>query len=127
MREAYAGLHRRGYAHSVEVWQAGALVGGLYGVALGQVFHGESMFSRASDASKTAMAVLVHVLARAGYQLIDCQVHNPHLESLGARNIPRRKFLGHLPPAGPISPPPPWPVEWPSTETIHAPGVRHAP
>jgi leucyl/phenylalanyl-tRNA--protein transferase len=126
MREAYAALHDLGYAHSVEVWRGDELVGGLYGVALGRVFHGESMFSRASDASKTALAVLAQVLARAGYHLIDCQVHNPHLESLGARNIARRDFLRQLP-AEAISPPPPWPVEWPSTGTIHAPDVQRAP
>jgi leucyl/phenylalanyl-tRNA--protein transferase len=92
MTDAYCELHRLGYAHSVEVWQHGKLVGGLYGVALGAVFFGESMFHRATDASKMA---LVH-LAGLGYGMIDCQMHTPHLASLGAREIPRREFVGKL-------------------------------
>lgn len=92
MLEAYSGLHRDGHAHSVECWQAGHLVGGLYGVAIGCVFFGESMFSAATDASKVALANLVEHLIAWGYRLIDCQIHNPHLESLGAERIPRARF-----------------------------------
>jgi len=93
MVEAYHRLHRLGYAHSVESWYAGELVGGLYGVALGRVFYGESMFTRKSDASKVALVHLVDFLRRHGFDLIDCQVTTAHLQSMGAREIPRRKFL----------------------------------
>ena len=117
MRKAYQRLHETGYAHSVEVWQADTLVGGLYGVALGRMFFGESMFSRATDASKTALVALVTQLTHIGYQLIDCQVSNPHLESLGARNVTRAEFAQFLPGPGAI-PPPKWPVEWPATECL---------
>ncbi len=89
---AYVDLHRHCLAHSVEVWQEGELVGGLYGVALGRVFFGESMFSRRSNASKTAMVYLCQALQSWGYRLIDCQVRTEHLVSLGAREIPRREF-----------------------------------
>ncbi len=92
MLDAYSNLHRAGYAHSVECWSAGHLVGGLYGVAIGRVFFGESMFSTATDASKVALANLVERLLAWGYHLIDCQIHNPHLESLGAERIPRAAF-----------------------------------
>jgi len=92
MIEAYRGLHRLGYAHSVETWIDGDLAGGLYGVAIGRVFFGESMFSRARDASKIALAALVAHLESAGFGLIDCQMRTPHLETLGAREIPRRRF-----------------------------------
>ena len=96
MRVAYARLHNAGYAHSFETWREGELVGGLYGVALGRMFYGESMFSRATDASKVALVKLVEVLKSRGFPLIDCQVHTPLLESLGAREIPRREFLRAL-------------------------------
>jgi len=96
MRVAYARLHNAGYAHSFETWRDGELVGGLYGVALGRMFYGESMFSRATDASKVALVKLVEVLKSRGFPLIDCQVHTPLLESLGAREIPRREFLRAL-------------------------------
>jgi leucyl/phenylalanyl-tRNA--protein transferase len=96
MIEAYRGLHRLGYAHSVETWIDGDLAGGLYGVAVGRVFFGESMFSRARDASKIAFAALVAYLTSAGFGLIDCQMHTRHLETLGAREIPRRRFSGLL-------------------------------
>lgn len=96
MLEAYRRLHRLGHAHSVETWIDGALAGGLYGVAIGQVFFGESMFSRARDASKIALAALVAHLESAEFRLIDCQMRTPHLESLGARQIPRRRFAGIL-------------------------------
>ena len=96
MRVAYARLHNAGYAHSFETWRDGEIVGGLYGVALGRMFYGESMFSRATDASKVALAGLVEVLKGRGFPLIDCQMHTPLLESLGAREIPRREFLRTL-------------------------------
>jgi leucyl/phenylalanyl-tRNA--protein transferase len=96
MKKAYARLHRAGYAHSFETWRNGALVGGLYGVALGRMFYGESMFSRATDASKVALVALVRELRARGFPLIDCQVHTPLLASLGAREIPRRSFLREL-------------------------------
>lgn len=92
MLEAYRELHRLGYAHSVETRIDGELAGGLYGVAIGGVFFGESMFSRVRDASKIALAALVAHLDAAGFGLIDCQMRTPHLESLGAREIPRRRF-----------------------------------
>ena len=93
MQAAYLALHQAGHAHSVETWLQGDLVGGLYGVAIGRMFYGESMFSRATDASKVALVGLVGFLKERGFPLIDCQVHTPLLESLGAREIPRRAFL----------------------------------
>ncbi|MFZ1326943.1 MAG: leucyl/phenylalanyl-tRNA--protein transferase, partial [Candidatus Contendobacter sp.] len=93
MHRAYCRLHRLGHAHSIEVWQAGALVGGLYGVAIGQVFFGESMFSTLSDASKTALAGLALQWQRWGCAFIDCQVHTEHLARMGAVNIPRTDFM----------------------------------
>jgi|SRR5882672_736067 len=92
MIDAYLELHRLGHAHSVETWIDGGLAGGLYGVALGGVFFGESMFSRARDASKIALVALVERLKGEGGELIDCQMHTPHLEKLGAREIPRARF-----------------------------------
>ncbi|RKZ73851.1 MAG: leucyl/phenylalanyl-tRNA--protein transferase [Gammaproteobacteria bacterium] len=92
MQSAYCQLHNYGFAHSVESWYEGRLVGGLYGIALGKVFFGESMFSRMSDASKVAFAHLVWQLQRWGYELIDCQVQTSHLESLGAYDIPRPQY-----------------------------------
>ncbi|WP_020157599.1 MULTISPECIES: leucyl/phenylalanyl-tRNA--protein transferase [Methylobacter] len=91
--EAYNELYRLGFAHSVETWHNGALVGGLYGVALGQVFFGESMFHSMTDASKVAFVRLVEQLKQWDYQLIDCQVHTRHLESLGAQEIDRAYFV----------------------------------
>jgi len=96
MIDAYIELHRLGHAHSVETWIDGELRGGLYGVALGGVFFGESMYSRARDASKIALAALVGRLKSDGFGLIDCQMHTRHLESLGAREIPRARFSGLL-------------------------------
>ena len=96
MRDAYAQLHRAGYAHSFECWQGRTLVGGLYGVAVGRMFYGESMFSRATDASKVALVALVEELRRRGFPLIDCQVRTPLLAQLGGREIPRREFLRRL-------------------------------
>jgi leucyl/phenylalanyl-tRNA--protein transferase len=92
MVAAYGELHRLGYAHSVETWVDGELAGGLYGVAIGRVFFGESMFSRVRDASKIALAALVAHLESAGFGLIDCQMRTRHLETLGAREIPRARF-----------------------------------
>ncbi|HEY8036234.1 MAG TPA: leucyl/phenylalanyl-tRNA--protein transferase [Methylobacter sp.] len=90
---AYNQLHQAGFAHSVETWFGNELVGGLYGVALGQVFFGESMFHIKTDASKVAFVTLVKQLKLWGYQLIDCQVHTKHLESLGAQEIERDYFI----------------------------------
>lgn len=92
MIDAYRVLHEQAYAHSVEAWQDGKLVGGLYGIALGNCFFGESMFSRSTDASKVAFVHLVRQLRQAAFELVDCQVYTRHLERLGARLIPRRKF-----------------------------------
>lgn len=94
--ESYGGLASRGFAHSVEVWDAGSLVGGLYGVALGRMFFGESMFSRRADTSKVALAYLTRQLERWGFLFIDCQMSTPHLSSLGAREIPRVEFVEHV-------------------------------
>jgi len=96
MIAAYSLLHDHGYAHSVECWVDGELVGGLYGVALGQVFFGESMFSRVADASKVALVALTRNLRSWGYRLIDGQVHSPHLASMGARLIARREFMTQI-------------------------------
>jgi leucyl/phenylalanyl-tRNA---protein transferase len=96
MRRAYGDLHRLGYAHSVEAWRDGCLAGGLYGVAIGRVFFGESMFARATDASKVALAHLVAMLREQGVPIIDCQQQTSHLASLGARPIPRAEFAAIL-------------------------------
>lgn len=96
MQAAYLELHRRGIAHSVEVWQDGQLVGGLYGLAIGRLFFGESMFSRTTDASKIGFITMVEQLRDCGFALIDCQMHTRHLASLGAREIPRREFSAYL-------------------------------
>jgi len=96
MRGAYVRLHQLGYAHSVEVRVDGALAGGLYGVALGRAFFGESMFARARDASKIALVHLVGRLRAEGFGMIDCQMRTGHLASLGAREIPRAEFASRL-------------------------------
>jgi leucyl/phenylalanyl-tRNA--protein transferase len=96
MLEAYITLHEQGYAHSVETWQNGQLVGGVYGVALGGAFFAESMFTRTSDASKVALVSLVRQLQTWGFSLMDCQQSSPHVMALGAEEIPRREFLDHL-------------------------------
>lgn len=96
MRAAYCELHALGRAHSVETWRAGQLVGGLYGVQLGGVFFGESMFSEERDASKVGLSALVRRALASGIELIDCQLASRHLGSLGGRSIPRRVFLAHL-------------------------------
>jgi len=90
MEQAYISLHRMGFAKSIEVWDGNELVGGLYGVEVGEVFCGESMFSKISNVSKLAFS---HLVQNGNYQLIDCQVYNDHLASLGAREIPRNQFL----------------------------------
>lgn len=96
MKQAYIRLHEIGFAHSAECWEQGRLVGGLYGVSLGRVFFGESMFARRSDASKVAFVHLVEQLKAWDFLLIDCQVHTAHLASLGAEDIARERFLALL-------------------------------
>lgn len=96
MEQAYITLHGLGYAHSVETWFGGELVGGLYGVSLGKAFFGESMFHRKADASKVALATLVETLKRWDFQFIDSQMTTDHMSRLGAREVPRRIFLKRL-------------------------------
>lgn len=96
MIEGYCALHDMGYAHSSELWHNDALVGGVYGICIGRMFYGESMFARVTDASKIALAYLVHFLKAQGVVMIDCQQKTPHLASLGAECIPRAAFLQHL-------------------------------
>ncbi|SHI36519.1 leucyl/phenylalanyl-tRNA--protein transferase [Pseudozobellia thermophila] len=93
MKKAYLQMHLKGHATSYEVWQDAELVGGLYGIDLGHVFCGESMFSRVSNASKFAFIKMAQELEAKAYRLIDCQMYTPHLESLGAREIPRAEFI----------------------------------
>ncbi len=96
MIAAYTALHRAGIAHSIETWMEGKLAGGLYGVGIGRMFYGESMFSRRTDASKIAFAHLVRQLERWDFGMIDCQMYTAHLASLGAREIPRSEFVSRL-------------------------------
>jgi len=96
MVAAYSRLHQAGFAHSVETWHDGRLVGGLYGVAIGRMFYGESMFSREPDASKVALVRLVRQLQQWGFGLIDCQMETAHLASMGARTMPRETFVSRL-------------------------------
>jgi len=96
MIDAYCMLHDLGFAHSVEAWREGELVGGLYGVSLGRAFFGESMFARERDASKIAFVAAIRELERRGIELVDCQVHTEHLARFGARPWPRAEFLGAL-------------------------------
>ncbi len=96
IQDAYTALHKKGYAHSVESWHGEELAGGLYGVAIGRVFFGESMFARKTDASKVAFVTLVEKLVADGFRLIDCQQQTRHLASFGARPIPRSEFLHQL-------------------------------
>ena len=96
MRESYMALHAKGYAHSVEAWEGNELVGGLYGVGLGTLFSGESMFALRSDASKFALVWLVEQLRDWGFKLVDCQVFTQHLERFGAINVPRSRYLAQL-------------------------------
>lgn len=96
MIEAYEALFDLGYAHSVELWFEGEIIGGLYGVAIGNIFCGESMFSSRPNASKIALVSLANILFSNGFAMIDCQVENPHLASLGAQTLPRQEFLDRL-------------------------------
>jgi leucyl/phenylalanyl-tRNA--protein transferase len=96
MKQAYSGLHRMGFAHSVESWRGGKLEGGLYGVSLGTIFFGESMFARAPDASKVAVARLGERLVQWDFKLIDCQMETAHLGRFGAESWPRKRFLAEL-------------------------------
>ncbi|MGB8191899.1 MAG: leucyl/phenylalanyl-tRNA--protein transferase [Chitinophagaceae bacterium] len=93
VEKAYMNMHALGYAHSAEVWLDGQLAGGLYGLRMGKVFFGESMFSHTSNASKYAFISYVQLLQAQGIELVDCQVHTTHLESMGARMLPRKEFL----------------------------------
>ncbi|MDP1606627.1 MAG: leucyl/phenylalanyl-tRNA--protein transferase [Rhodocyclaceae bacterium] len=112
MQVAYRQLHARGYAHSVETWCNGKLVGGLYGIALGRAFFGESMFSHATDASKIALAHLCAYLTRREFGIIDCQMETAHLATLGASPIPRDDFLARLAAAVDLGDPPGrWPAD----------------
>jgi leucyl/phenylalanyl-tRNA--protein transferase len=104
---AYAGLAARDQAHSLEVWHDGALVGGAYGVSLGRMFFGESMFSRQTDASKVALSALVALLSQEQVPVIDCQQRTQHLASLGAREMPRRAFCAHVAQAAALEP-----IDW---------------
>ncbi len=96
MRAAYCQLHAAGHAHSIEVWRDDRLIGGLYGIAIGACYFGESMFSVETDASKMAFAALIHFLQSREFRLIDCQMMTPHLESLGATPLPRRHYMSLL-------------------------------
>jgi leucyl/phenylalanyl-tRNA--protein transferase len=96
VRRAYIQLHKNGFAHSAEVWKDGELVGGLYGVRLGRIFYGESMFTKQTNASKYAFIKFVEHLKNDGVELIDCQIYTEHLETLGARMVPRNEFLHTL-------------------------------
>ncbi|MSQ60571.1 MAG: leucyl/phenylalanyl-tRNA--protein transferase [Betaproteobacteria bacterium] len=118
MTHAYCELHAQGLAHSVESWRDDQLVGGLYGIALGRAFFGESMFARESDASKTAFVHLVHHLRGQDYGIIDCQMRTPLLASFGAREIPRSQFVAAL--AELVNyPSPPWPRTLSLSATQH--------
>ena len=96
MSDAYSALHELGWAHSFEAWQEDELVGGLYGIAIGRVFFGESMFSRVTDASKIALITAVEYLRTRDFALLDCQIWSSHLSTLGATTLPRAEFLQQL-------------------------------
>ncbi len=96
MIHAYTEMHRHGYGHSIEIWRCGELVGGLYGVALGKIFFAESMFSKENNTSKIAMTALSCQLSSWGFKLVDCQMHSAHLESMGAKLIPRARLMRYL-------------------------------
>jgi leucyl/phenylalanyl-tRNA---protein transferase len=124
MMRAYETLNALGHAHSVEVWSDDKLVGGLYGVAVGRVFFAESMFSRVSNASKAAMVFLVRNLRADGYRLMDCQLPSRHLETMGARTIPRKEFLALL--SVSVSAVPPGNGTWPRERRRVEPPERAA-
>lgn len=109
MIDAYVELHRQGFAHSVETWIDGELAGGLYGVGIGRMFFGESMFTRVTDASKMALAHLVAFARTSGIPMLDCQQQTGHLASMGARAIPRDEFIRRIGPLVDEPPPGPWP------------------
>jgi leucyl/phenylalanyl-tRNA--protein transferase len=112
MMRAYTRMAELGHAHSVEAWAAGELAGGLYGVAVGRIFYGESMFTRRSNASKVAVSWLARQLDRWQFELIDCQMSTEHLASLGAREVPRADFLRRLERGIALPPVPlPWVIE----------------
>lgn len=111
MQQAYIRLHQLGYAHSVETWIGGQLVGGLYGIALGRAFFGESMFNHGRDASKIALAHLCHYLKRREFGIIDCQMETAHLASLGARSMPRKEFAAQLEQLTVAAAPALWPAD----------------
>ncbi len=123
MAAAYGALHREGWAHSFEAWHDDRLVGGLYGVAIGQVFFGESMFTRETDASKIAFVHSARFLATAGFELIDCQLPSAHLESLGATTLPRAQFLRRL---EQLTDPPGSPAGWTRPFTDYLAARHHA-
>lgn len=110
MQAAYIDLHEHGYAHSFEVWQGEELVGGLYGLALGAGFFGESMFNRKPDTSKIAFVYLAKTLQAWGFDFIDCQIINPHLSRMGVKEISRHEFLKHLQEAVAKKIQPPWEI-----------------
>ncbi len=115
MKRAYIELHSLGHAHSVETWRQGKLVGGLYGIAIGKVFFGESMFASETDASKASLQFLINQLLEWEFQLIDCQITSPHLISLGAEEIPRDRFIKKLKTATAIHS---TPRVWSTAETL---------
>jgi leucyl/phenylalanyl-tRNA---protein transferase len=117
MRRAYARLFDEGAAHSIEVWMDGALAGGLYGVAIGRMFYGESMFSLRTDGSKIGIIALAAQLARWGFPIIDCQMRTEHLASLGAIDVPRRQFVRRV---GALVKQPPVPSPWQLDEDLIA-------
>ncbi|HEV8318489.1 MAG TPA: leucyl/phenylalanyl-tRNA--protein transferase [Vicinamibacterales bacterium] len=121
--EAYSELSRLGHAHSIETWIDGELAGGLYGVAIGRMFYGESMFARRPDASKIALAHLVRQLERWGFEMIDCQMSTNHLASLGAREIHRRDFLDRMRSLTALAAiPGPWTLDADLIATLQSPG-----
>ncbi len=122
MMEAYIALHRAGHAHSVETWHNDHLVGGLYGVSLGAMFFGESMFSAVSGASKVAFMHFVHALQQWGYAMIDCQMHTEHLAAFGAHNLPRHAFESNLAAAINREGCSDWPAAWSSRIPITTKG-----
>ena len=124
MHDAYCQLHQLGHAHSLEVWHGNEIVGGIYGVRVGRVFFGESMFSHARDASKAAMAMLCRIHDTLQMELLDCQVESAHLLSLGAEILPRREFEQQLA-ALTLTDTPPWPVIAPGVLSFaHSPSIN---